>query len=209
MFRIVSIAVLLLTSLPLFAQPLETATTCRLSEAPVLGGFRLGQPVQEIDRIVPAFSSIYEKEKAMHSLSEDKEVGWQLISSSDLFYVDNGNGNVTRSVPRQEFEDTDFIWHFLDGKLIFLSVNYLKLEPTNIKGFVKQVAEKTGLPRKGWTYKGKYSAELKCSGFKVNVWTGLDAGRDPSVMLTDTRAEAELQRRRKAFRTRTPKETSL
>ena len=93
------------------------------------------------------------------------------------------------------------------GKVIFLSAQYLEYEPQNLQTIINQVAEKINLPKQNWKIRDKYNASLLCNGFEVYISTGLDVGRplyktEPSVMLTDTIAEAELNKRRLALQTR-------
>ena len=56
-------------------------------------------------------------------------------------------------------------------------------------------------------FKDRNHAILNCAGFDVDVWTGRYGNRPeyrdyPSVMLTDTVASAELDRREKAIKLR-------
>lgn len=197
--------------LPQFAY-LQTKSNvrCEFKKPPVLRGFYMGQTVEEINNVIPNFQTVFNEQRELESrpklLSTRTEAGFTLVTDTDVFYPVPGK----RIIPNQEFEDAEFYWHFLDNKLFFISVRYTEFKPTNLKNFVQQVAEKTNLPTNGWLFKDKNHAILKCIGFDIEVWTGKVAGRPdyadyPSVMVTDTNAEAELERREKAIETRKKK----
>ena len=193
------ILLLICNNVIVFGQNEKSISKCKLDNPPILRGFSLGQSVVDINKVIPSFSEKYRKEKQLKADDTDFEIGWIFMSSIDLFYVDNDNSTVARIVPKEEFEDVNFIWHFRGGKVIFLTAQYLEYEPQNLQTFINQVAEKINLPKQNWKIRDKYNASLLCNGFEVYISTGLDVGRplyktEPSVMLTDTIAEAELNK---------------
>lgn len=185
----------------------KTTEPCKVETPPVLRGFILGQTVEQINSKIPNFQSVFLNEQQSQSdpkfSTPQTEAGFVLLTDTDVFYPQPGQ----RAVSSSDYEDVGFYWHFLDGKLMFISVEYNEFEPPTIRNFVKQVADKTNLPAQSWIFKDRNHAVLNCVGFMVDVWTGRDAGRPeyqgyPSVMITDTVAEAELTRRTKAIETR-------
>jgi hypothetical protein len=193
--------VALLMSVGTYAQTKKRATKCQMTSAPILRGFFLGQTVDDINGLIPSFNRAYSNAVDSGLLSdESKEIGNVYMDSSELFYPDDNRPNV-RSVPRKDFEDTDFAWHFLDKKLFVLSVKYVEFEPLNLRSFINQVAEKINLPKEGWSIEDKYHAELKCNGFAVYVDMGKSTEdssvKAPEVMLVDMERRIELDKRRK------------
>ena len=197
MYRLFTVIAVLLSFVPLSAQTKKTSKKlpspqCTLAQAPSLRGFSLGQTDTEIDRMMPPFKAEYEKEKNSESNINDEEIG--------LTYMGFGDMDFSNS----EIKDTAITLHFLDDKVIFISIKYREFEPKNLKDFMNQLTEKTNLPKEGWLIEDKYHSVLKCSGFRIEVATGEDIGRPgyldlPSVTLIDTIAETEKEKRKKAI----------
>jgi len=193
----------LLTSGLVYAQ---SRSRCQ-NKPPTLRGFYLGETVDDINKVIPNFRIAFDEKRVLESqpefLSAKTEAGFVLLDSVHVFYPEPG----VRRTPRSEYDDVDFFWHFLDEKLLFLSVRYLEYEPPNLNSFIQQLSEKTNLPKQGWIFKDRNHAILNCAGFDVDVWTGRYGNRPeyrdyPSVMLTDIVASAELDRREEAIKLR-------
>ncbi len=199
MFRFLILLALLLSFVPTYAQtkkmPRKILSKCLLTEAPSLRGFFLNQTVNEIDVMMSSFKTKYEEEKESDSNINDKEIGWSYMNFGDMDFSN------------PELKDVVVTLHFLDDKVIYLSIIYRGFEPQNLKGFIDQLTEKTTLPKEGWTTEDKYHGVLKCSNFQVRVSTGEEVSRPgyldlPSVTLIDTIAEAEKINRRKLVETK-------
>jgi hypothetical protein len=167
----------------------------------------MGQTVEEINAIIPNFQAAFNKMRDLENrpefLSTRKEAGFIVLTDTDVFYPRPGE----RVVPNDDYKDVEFYWHFLDGKLFFISVKYTEFEPASLKSFVQQVAEKANLPTQSWSFKDRDHAILRCIGFNVEVLTGRHASRPeyadyPTVMITNTIADAELKKREKAIELR-------
>ncbi len=180
---------------------------CEISNPPVLRGFHMGQTVEDINKFIPNFQSIYNKQQERENrpefLSTESEAGFILITDVDAFYPRPGE----RVVHNKDFEDVGFYWHFLDGKLFRIFVKYEVFEPKSLKDFVNQVSEKTNLPTQNWVIKDRDHASLKCVGFNVEIWTGKYASKpdyldSPTVTITDTASEIELNKRERAIELR-------
>jgi hypothetical protein len=194
-----------------FCYPIHSQTKlkapCEIDKPPVLRGFYIGQSVDEINALIPNFQAAFDKKRDLENrpefFSTRTEAGFILVADTDVFYPRPG----LREVPNDDYKDVEFFWHFLDGKLFFISAQYTQFEPPNLKTFVQQVAEKTNLPHLGWVFKDKDHAILRCARFDVEVWTGRYAARPdfgdyPSVMITDRITKAELEKREKAIKLR-------
>jgi len=173
-----------------FAQAKNVAT-CSVAEPPKLRGFFLGQTPKEINKLIPDFQQAF----AQKEPDEESLVVMNSVSSG------------IRQIKNTEFQDVQFFWHFFEGKLYFLSVDYEEFEPPNLQYFLKQTSEKTNLPFDSWKFQDKYHASMTCNGFRVEVWTGEIIGRReykgyPSITLIDTVAEAEIKRLRDEIKRR-------
>jgi hypothetical protein len=163
---------------------------CQVSQPPTFRGFHLNDTPKQIEELIPGFKEAYDDAEP-----DSTEKGRVSVSSSSLFTKDS-----SRKAPRKEYEDVEFIWDFFDDKLFLLVVKYTEFEPANIQDFIKQVSSRLNLPVNAWNFTDKYHATLKCSGFKIELWTGnvSEATFDKevaTVTLTDSVAEAELDRR--------------
>jgi hypothetical protein len=202
MLQLLRFFYILLFASTIFAQS-KIVSRCEMNKAPALRDFTIGESVENINLVIPNFKLAYNKSKREAGMRDgsDGQLGFVMLSSTDVFYQEDGN-QLKKIVPDEKFSDVNFMWHFLDDKLSFIAVDYDEFDPPNIKDFVHQVAEKTRLPLKGWVFKDKYTAVLKCVGFNVDVWMGKYVDRplykvSPTVMITDTMADAELNKRRK------------
>lgn len=173
----------------------KVMSKCQLTKAPTLRGFFLGQTVEEINNRIPSFKVAYKRQKE-RAIDADKEVGWVFMSLGVLDQINGGS-----EVPSEDFEDVGLIWHFLDDKVVFLSVKYLDLDTTNLKSFLNQVIRENNLPEDDWIIGKEESADLSCNGFQISVSTHPQNG--PSIMLTDTIAKAEIEKRRKQIQSGT------
>ncbi len=160
-------------------------TTCGLAKAPTLKGFSLGQPLSEVASRVKNFEAAYKDEKAGNLYK--KEVNFVVLTY----------GQIANKYGESEgFEDVSLIWHFLDDKLVGLVVKYMDDGSDDIDKFVAKMAKANELPEKGWKIeRAEDSATLTCSGFEAIVSTHPQNG--PSIMLFDTAAEQEKQKRMK------------
>ncbi len=162
-----------------------SATACTVAKAPILQGFFLGQSSEEVASRVKGFVAAYMDEKEGNLYK--KEVNFVLLTYGQI---------VNKFGETEGFEDVSPIWHFLDDKLVGLVVRYTDDGTSDINEFVKKMAKANGLPETGWKFKREeQSAELSCTGFDVIVSTHPQNG--PSIMLFDTAAEKEKQRRMK------------
>jgi hypothetical protein len=183
-------------NIPARSVPLRTAERCPSSNALKLKHFFLGQTVDEINRLIPGFQDAYLSERSTPISSVAKQAGvTAFVDSTNILYKRPG----VRQVPRKDYADTDFYWHFFEGTLYFLVVKYLDYTPLNLENFIRQVSQDNNLPVRGWTIHDKYTAAIQCEGFRVEVWTGQVVGSNfgdyPSVRLTDSLAEAEIEHR--------------
>lgn len=187
------------------------APACTLTKAPSLRSFFLGQTVSQIEELIPGFATEYQKWKSKQGYDS-------LFSTTDYnreFDIENRVlGVVTDSVSVDQvtgavsfyYEDTaiktifrgdsegmgQVSWRFHNDKLYAYTIFYEDYTPGAVKDFIKQISEKTSLPRTGWvlTDKSDIGAMLACSGFKVNLST---AYRDRSrITITDTIIENAL-----------------
>jgi hypothetical protein len=198
MFRLLILLSFLGCISPVFSQTKARPTPepCQVSQPPTFRGFHLNETPKQINELIPGFQEAYDEAEP-----DSTEKG-RVVSSGSLFDKESG-----KKPPRKEYEDAQFIWHFFDDKLFFLVVKYTEFEPSNIQDFVKQLATKLQLPINAWTFADKYHATLKCNGFKIELWTGnvSDANFDKdlaTVMLTDSVAEAEQDRRSRVEKAR-------
>ena len=165
----------------------STSTQCTLTKAPTMKGFTLGDTPEDIDRKVPGFKAAYEDEKAK-SLANEKKANFVLITSGSRLLentVING----------KEYEDTTLIWHFLDDKLMALVVKDTSdaTGDLSLKEFLNKVSSENGLPKDDWKIGKENDADLTCQGFEVSLTAGGQPGM--SVMITDTKAQNEKQKR--------------
>lgn len=169
-----------------------------LNQAPKLRGFYLGQSKKELEKI-PHFTDEYRKNNANDPMDKSK-FGFVMLNSVNLFYQQPG----IRKVSDKNYDDIEFYLHFLDDKIMYISVQYTEYEPTNLNEFIKQVSQTTGLPLDSWKIKDKYNAEMICTDFDVSLWTGNVVGRPeyqdyPSLAIADKSAENELELREKKY----------
>ncbi len=151
---------------------------CQLTKAPVLKGFFLGQTVDEVDKRIQGFKDSYEKEKQT-SAPADKTANFVLMNSGALF----GEGN--------NIKDFSLIWHFLDDKVMTLSVTYSNVNSPDIKSFVAKMSEELDLPENAWKYENQQNAELNCSSFQIIISTD----PQPNITIIDTKAKKEKENR--------------
>lgn len=182
---------------PNIVQPCSLSTV----NSPKLRGFYLTQPKEELFNI-PFFREEYQK-RISNNVTDRGKFGFVMLSSVDIFYRTVG----VRSNSIKDFEDVDFMLHFLDGKLMYISIDYSEYEPANLNEFLSQISIKTGLPIYSWRTTNKFDAEMNCLDFTVKARTGRVVGRPeylnyPSVTLTYNKAEIELQKREKEYNTK-------
>lgn len=161
-------------------QPNQSTETgqCQLTKAPVLKGFFLGQTVDEVDKRIQGFKDSYEKEKQT-SAPADKTANFVLMNSGTLF----GQGN--------NIKDFSLIWHFLDDKIIALTVTYSNDTSSDLKNFAAKVSAENELPQDAWAYENQQNAELNCRGFQIVVSTN----PQPNITIIDTEAKKEKENR--------------
>ncbi len=163
-----------------------TVKPCALSKADkiTLRGFYLGQDKNELSDI-PNFDKEFEKNR-QRDMEDRGKFGFVMVSHVDLSYQTPG----VATPLGKDYDDVGFYLHFLDDKLMFVSVQYEAYEPDNLLTFIRQISAATMLPAESWIVKNKSHAEMKCVDFDVDVWTGKDASRPeyqdyPSLMLSD------------------------
>lgn len=166
-----------------------------LAQAPKLRGFYLTQNQEQL-RYIDGFDSQYEIGR-LAALDKMKIDGLSTVDSSTLFYQSPGTRNVTHA----DYKDIDFDLNFLDGKLAQYRIFYRDYVPADIADFTRQLSQKIGLPRESWVIdEDKGYASIKCKGFTAEANTGDHQVKRglPRVKLTDVRAFAEIERRRRA-----------
>lgn len=201
----IAIIIIINSTLFVFSQTKKQGfTPCTLTNAdsPTLRGFYLRQSKQELKGI-PYFESEYENSRIHDDIGGRSRFGYVIVNSIDLFYRTPG----VRTVPDNKYEDIDFYLHFLDGNLAYISVRYLDYEPDSLGTFLTQISETTNLPIGSWVIVDKNNAKMKCSGFDVSVWTGKITSRPdyleyPTLTISDTFAQAELEKRERNFKKR-------
>ncbi|MGZ8842379.1 MAG: hypothetical protein ACXW18_01875 [Pyrinomonadaceae bacterium] len=93
--------------------------------------FYLGQTVDQIDKLIPKFRQVFDRKRRLEAEPEAvairTEAGFTHVDDVQLFYQSGD-----RQPPRDEYNDVQLFWHFLDERLIFLSVQYTQFEPRAI-----------------------------------------------------------------------------
>lgn len=206
---------------------------CRLTEAPSLRGFFLGQTIEEISKLIPNFIYIYRKAKDEQSefplptlsdykteIREFKEIGFVHITDDDLFVWDELTDKrklVGSTKTPEDFQDARFSLFFQNERLFSFIIYYDDYEPPSARYFANQLAEKTNLPKTGSkTIKTPYyqgnrtyifdevESALKCIGFRVSVHTALRVRAH--LTITDTNTEKEILRLEKEIKLRKKKQ---
>ena len=211
---------------------------CKLTEDPKFRGFYLGQTVDEIIKMIPNFREAYERARTDQEQREPQTEG---VPLSNWVYIDRGianeinyvymssdnafgfNSNKKLSIKSLD-EDVSFAWFFLKEKLYAYGVYYREFEPEeeqSAQSFIKQLSEKTSIPRTGWTkvwtanidtpenrrnhvMMNQVEAELRCNGFRIFLNAGY---RDsPHLIITDTDVEKEIRQLEKEIMLRQKRE---
>lgn len=165
----------------------NTSTQCTLTKAPTMKGFTLGDTPEDIDRRIPGFKAAYDGEKAK-SLDNEKKANFVLITSGSRLLENT-------VINSKEYEDTTLIWHFLDDKLMALVIKDTSdaTGDLSLREFLNKVSSENGLPKDDWKIGKENDADLTCQGFEVSLTAGGQPGM--SVMITDTKAQNEKQKR--------------
>ncbi len=159
------------------------APLCKLTEAPKLRGFYLGQTVDEIQNEISGFRDAYEFQKKDRTtefpLSDWREEVDPTISREiDLVYLDSswafGFDSDRKLLTSADYEDVHVIWWFMKERLFAYGIYYTDLEiDQDAVKFIRQVSAKTTLPPRGWkVHPSGLGADLLCDGFKVDLNPG-------------------------------------
>ncbi|MEZ5423300.1 MAG: hypothetical protein R2682_09440 [Pyrinomonadaceae bacterium] len=192
-----------------------TVSTCKLTEAPKLRGFYLGQTVDEIQKVIPGFREAYEfqrkdRETAFPLSDWRREIATTISREIDLVYLPSdgafGIDSDRDLLTTADYEDVDVIWWFMKERLFAYGIYYKELEiDQDAEKFAKQVSAKTFLPQKGWrVISSGLEAEMLCDGFKVFLNAGYR--NFPHLIFTDTKTETEILRLEKELKLRKKKE---
>lgn len=168
--------------------------TLTLAQAPKLRGFYLNQNHEQL-RYIEGFETQYEIGR-LAALDKTKIDGLSTVDSSNLFFQTPG----ARAVTHADYKDIDFDLNFLDGKLAQYRIFYREYSPANIGDFTRQLSSKIGLPGDSWVIdEEKGYASMKCKGFMAEANTGDHSIKRglPRIKLTDIRAFAEIENRRR------------
>lgn len=158
------------------ANVVNSVGTCKLTKAPIIDGFELGQTVKEVSNKVPGFEEAYNKEKS-GAIESNKKINFTLVTSGSL---PRGNSF------EKENPSKSYIWHFLDDKLMGLVVKDLDTDESDAKVYVNTLAKANGLPADGWKFEQDGSADLSCVNFDVMITSGGQPGN--GIMITDKAA---------------------
>jgi hypothetical protein len=179
-------ALLFLISSSLFANEAESVCTLTLKDSPKVRGMWLGMSEEDFLKVVPTAKKDTDSSLVEGKAGEVDYYGWEVVP------YDN---------PIQP--DYDLLSaHSVDGRLSFFSVSYRKFSPSSANSFVKQAAEKLGLPVDGWKKEGKEIRILDCTEFSIELQTGRNGKRIdyPALILRDKAADALVENRVKQMK---------
>jgi len=176
-------------------QPAPTkasACTLPMSQAPDIGGLKLGMTLEQVLALFPG--SKEDSEVRAELARPASPVGMSSLSINPQKY--ESKGNFTRI---KQFSLT-----LLDGRVATFNAGYNGPKWKDVDEFVTKFAEERNLPAAdAWEpYVGLDTQlkSLKCDGFEVSVFAGGEGGNLNYVQAKDLVAEQELRDRRKKAR---------
>jgi hypothetical protein len=158
------------------------------SQAPVMGGLRLGMTAQQVLALFPGSGEAPEVRASLAKAPSALGVS-SFIISPDMFSSKDkfaGIGQIT--------------FTFFDGRVSSFSIGYNGPEWPHVDKFVAKVVEGTSLPAvDAWEAYAGMETQLKvltCTDFEVRVFVGGQRGNLNYVLMSDLEAARALKERR-------------
>lgn len=175
-----------------------SACTLPMSQAPDIGGLRLGLNVEQVLALFPGSK---EDSEVRAALSRPvSPIGMSSLSINPQKYESKG-----KFARIKQFSLT-----FLDGRIATFNAGYDGPKWKDVDEFVSKFSEGTNLPAAdAWEpYVGldNQLKSIKCDGFEISVFAGGEGGNLNYVQAKDLVAEQELRDRRKKAREKAAKE---
>ncbi|MDQ2974405.1 MAG: hypothetical protein M3R69_03215 [Acidobacteriota bacterium] len=175
-----------------------SACTLPISQAPDIGGLRLGLNVEQVLALFPGSK-------------EDSELRAALARPASPIGMSSLSINPQKYESKAKFARIkQFTLTFLDGRIATFNAAYDGPKWKDVDEFVTKFSEGTTLPAaEAWEpYVGLDTQlkSLKCDGFEISVFAGGEGGNLNYVQAKDLVADQELRDRRKKAREKAAKE---